>query len=125
MYNTTSKGHSTAKTYSLHPPAVGITRNKCIGRSDRAITMTNSVLNELRRYYTFNILCLTELYYAWSYAMVGSIPHAIVFGMCHIVCRSIPHDHVVCILAKWYVFLEHVVSFFQTTKKFNLVVRND
>ncbi len=28
--------------------------------------------------------------------MVDSIPHAIVFGMFHMVCNGIPHDNVVC-----------------------------
>ncbi len=40
-----------------------------------------------------------------NYAMVGSIPHAIAFDMCHVVCEGMPHDHVVCILAMWYAFL--------------------
>ncbi len=30
--------------------------------------------------------------------------HDIAFGMCHVRCTGIPHDHVVCFLAKMYVF---------------------
>ncbi len=42
----------------------------------------------------------------------SSIPHAITFGMCHVVCKSIPHDHVM--------FFGHVVCVFKTTENLNL-----
>ncbi len=51
-----------------------------------------------------------HLWQSWNqnviihYFIRGSIPHAIAFGMCHVVSKSIPHDHVVCILAMWYAF---------------------
>ncbi len=27
------------------------------------------------------------------YAMVGNVPHAIAYSICHVVCKGIPHDH--------------------------------
>ncbi len=48
------------------------------------------------------------------YAMVCSIPHAIAYGMHHLVCKGISHDHVVCFLAMWNAFY-HVVCFFKPT----------
>ncbi len=38
-----------------------------------------------------------------DYATVGSISYAIVFDMCHVVCKGIPYDNLVCCLAMWYV----------------------
>ncbi len=38
------------------------------------------------------------------HAMFGSLPHAITFDMCHVICKNIPHDHVVCSLALWYAY---------------------
>ncbi len=40
------------------------------------------------------------------YAKVAGISHAIAFGMCHVGCKGIGHDHVVCCLAMWYAFLK-------------------
>ncbi len=42
--------------------------------------------------------------------MVGSIPHDIAFGMCHVVSKGIPHNYVVCFLAMWYAFLTHLTA---------------
>ncbi len=36
--------------------------------------------------------------------MVSGISHDIAFGVCHVGCKDIPHDHVVCFLAMWYGF---------------------
>ncbi len=38
------------------------------------------------------------------YAMVGSIQHAIVYGIHHVACISMPHDHVVCFSTIWDTF---------------------
>ncbi len=48
-----------------------------------------------------------------DYAMVAGISHDIAVGMCHVVCKSIPHSHMV------YIF-DHVVCFLKTTENFNL-----
>ncbi len=53
---------------------------------------------------SIKIICHCELKYG-GYAMVDSITLAIVFGMCHVVYKDTSHDHVVCILAKWFSFL--------------------
>ncbi len=37
--------------------------------------------------------------------IIVSIPHIIAFGMFHVDCKGIPHDHVVLFLAMWYAFL--------------------
>ncbi len=39
------------------------------------------------------------------YAMVRRIPHAIAFGMCHVVIKVIPLGHVICFLTMWHVFV--------------------
>ncbi len=55
-----------------------------------------------------------------NYGMVGSIPHAIAFDMCHVVCKGIPYDHGLWFLAIWYAFFAYVVSIFKTTETFSL-----
>ncbi len=55
-----------------------------------------------------------------NYVIVGCIPFA--FGMHYVVFTCIPYEHVVCLLAMWY------VCFLKTTEYFNLEslkVRND
>ncbi len=54
------------------------------------------------------------------YAMIGSLPHAIAFGMCHVVgSKSIPQGHVICLLTMWYAFLIMWYASFKTTKNFS------
>ncbi len=57
------------------------------------------------------VICTNGIYV--FYAMVGGIPHAIVYGMHYVVCMSIPyshmtisHDHLVSLLTIWYAFLK-------------------
>ncbi len=45
------------------------------------------------------------------YAMVGSIPHTIAFGMCHVKCKGISHNHMVSFLA---------IAMLFTAENFNL-----
>lgn len=37
---------------------------------------------------------------------VGSISHAVKSGIYHMVCISIPHDHLVCFSTMWHTFLK-------------------
>ncbi len=50
----------------------------------------------------------------FTYAMVGSIPHAVAFGMCHLVCKGDSTQTNVIL------FIDYVVCFFKTTEIFNL-----
>lgn len=60
--------------------------------------------------------------------MVSSIQHAIIaFGMCHVVCKGMPQDHVVCFYNHVVCVFENMECFFEATENFNLVhlkVRN-
>ncbi len=49
------------------------------------------------------------------YAIVAGISHDIFIDMCHVECKGIPHDHVVCVLTIWYTFLICGIFFFKTT----------
>ncbi len=43
--------------------------------------------------------------YTHCYAMIAGISHDMAFGMCHLGCQGILHDHVVCVLTmQWYTF---------------------
>ncbi len=60
------------------------------------------------------------------YAIVAGISHDIAFGMCHVECKGITHDHVVYVLTMWYLLTMSYV--FKTTENFHfcyLNVRND
>ncbi len=39
--------------------------------------------------------------------------------MCQVVCKDMPHDHVIFFLTMWYVF-DHVLYFFKITENFHL-----
>ncbi len=51
------------------------------------------------------------------YAMVVGISHDIVFGICHVGCKGISYNHVVCFLAIQY-DVDHLVGFLITMENF-------
>ncbi len=55
----------------------------------------------INRYKMTMILYINE----WCYTMITGIPHNIPFGMCHVGCKGISHEHVVCFLTIWYAFV--------------------
>ncbi len=51
------------------------------------------------------------------YAMVTGISYDIPFGMCHVGCKSLPHDHVVYFCGHVVCIFDHVVCFFRNYNK--------
>ncbi len=43
--------------------------------------------------------CVIQVYILYIYAIVGNIPHAIAFGMRHVVCKGTSDHHDICFLS--------------------------
>ncbi len=55
------------------------------------------------------------------YAKVGT--HSITFGICHMGCKSMIHDHVLCFIGHVVCFFDHAARFFKILENFNIILK--